>query len=158
MSEILHDLVGVGAHDDPASPAGKNFSQTNRPATKWCSHWILWLFAMVWNYLYPIFWSIIKPEGREGRGGRNRDGAWARFLLPVIKKLKIWSEPRDSRVVVGADPYKIVQNSDIVSHRLQTVSAALKLQALRRLRAKTKKRQQKIQTIAPFIKKISPKK
>ena len=29
------------------------------------------------------------------------------------------------RVVEGADPYKIVQNSDIVSHRLQTVSAAL---------------------------------
>ena len=34
-----------------------------------------------------------------------------------------------SRGVEGAAPYKIVQNSDIVSHRLQTVSAALKFDA-----------------------------
>ena len=33
-----------------------------------------------------------------------------------------------SRGVEGAAPYKIVQNSDIVSHRLQTVSTAPKIE------------------------------
>ena len=36
----------------------------------------------------PFFDPYKKPNGGEGRGGRNRDGARARFLLPVIKKAK----------------------------------------------------------------------
>ena len=53
----------------------------------------------------------------------------------TIKKLNIQTKSRDSRVVVGADPYKIVQNSDIVSTRPVVTSAP---QAPRENEIKTK--------------------
>ena len=38
----------------------------------------------------------IKSHGRRGARGEEPRGVWARFLLPVIKKLKFQTKPRDS--------------------------------------------------------------
>ena len=69
-------------------PATKKFSQTNRPATKWCSHWILRLFALAKKFCCPIYIIHIKKPMEERGAGGGTVRLWSAVPSPGHKKTK----------------------------------------------------------------------